>query len=74
MAKMSIPILVDWESIKDHMAKSDIVEVIRCKNCKYFTKDTIAGVTIPGTEYCIFTMNNRIEGNDFCSRAKRKEK
>ena len=35
MAKMSVPILVDWESIKDHLAKSDIVEVIRCKECKH---------------------------------------
>lgn len=33
MAKMSIPILVDWESIKDYLDKSDIVEVIRCKDC-----------------------------------------
>ena len=51
----------------------DAVPVVRCKNCKYFTRDTITGVTIPGTEYCIFTMNNRIEENDFCSRAERKE-
>lgn len=36
MAKMSIPILVDWESIKDHLAKSDIVEVVRCKDCKHW--------------------------------------
>ena len=47
-------------------------EVIRCRDCKYFTRDTITGVTIPGTEYCIFTMNNRIEEDDFCSRAERK--
>lgn len=38
MAKMSVPILVDWESIKDHLAKSDIVEVIRCKDCIHFCK------------------------------------
>lgn len=48
-------------------------ELIRCKDCKYFTRDSITGVTIPGTEYCIFTMNNRIEENDYCSRAERKE-
>ena len=47
--------------------------LIRCKDCKYFTRDSITGVTIPGTEYCIFTMNNRIEENDYCSRAERKE-
>ena len=51
----------------------DAVPVIRCKDCKHFTRDSITGVTIPGTEYCIFTMNNRIEENDYCSRAERKE-
>ena len=51
----------------------DAVPVVRCKDCKYFTRDTITGVTIPGSEYCIFTTNNRIEGDDFCSRAERKE-
>lgn len=50
-----------------------IIELIRCKDCKYFYKDTIYGITIPGTEFCIFTMNNRIEENDFCSRAKRRD-
>lgn len=33
MAKTSIPILVDWESIKDYLGKANIVEVIRCKEC-----------------------------------------
>lgn len=35
MAQMHVPILVDWDDIKDHMAKSDIVEVVRCKDCKH---------------------------------------
>lgn len=35
MAQMHIPILIDWDDIKDHMAKSDIVEVVRCKDCKH---------------------------------------
>lgn len=33
-AKLTVPILVDWDDIKDHMAKSDIMEVVRCKDCK----------------------------------------
>lgn len=56
----------------DKVPTVDAVPVIRCKDCKYFTRDSITGVTIPGTEYCIFTMNNRIEENDFCSRAERR--
>ena len=35
MPKFHVPILVDWNDIKDHMAKLDIVEVVRCKDCKY---------------------------------------
>lgn len=35
MAKLSVPIIVDWESIKDYLNKHDIVEVIRCKGCKH---------------------------------------
>lgn len=40
MAQMHIPILVDWDDIKDHMAKSDIVEVVRCKDCKHWRRQT----------------------------------
>lgn len=70
------PIKIGFNTIAkviDNTPTIDAVPVVRCKNCKYFTRDTITGVTIPGTEYCIFTMNNRIEENDFCSRAERKE-
>ena len=38
MAQMHVPILVDWDDIKDHMAKSDIVEVVRCKDCVYYER------------------------------------
>ena len=39
MAELRVPILVDWKDIKDHMAKSDIVEVVRCHDCKWW-RDT----------------------------------
>lgn len=38
MAKMSIPILVDWKSIEDYLKKADIIEVVMCKDCKHFLK------------------------------------
>jgi len=38
MAQLHVPILVDWDDIKNHMAKSDIVEVVRCKDCKHQEK------------------------------------
>lgn len=33
---MNIPILVEWELIKDYMALHDIVPVIRCKDCNHY--------------------------------------
>lgn len=65
--------IVRYETDGSIVKGYDAGELIRCKDCKYFTRDTITGVTIPGSEYCIFTMNNRIEEDDFCSRAERKE-
>lgn len=35
IAKLAVPVWVDWNDIKDHMAKLDIVEVVRCKDCVY---------------------------------------
>ena len=39
MGKLHIPILVDWDGIKDYMAKTDIVAVVRCKECRYYDAD-----------------------------------
>lgn len=35
MAKLTVPIVIDWESIKDYMDTHDFVEVVRCKDCKH---------------------------------------
>lgn len=72
MAKMSIPILVDWESIKDYLAKSDIVEVVRCKDCVCWDTSWKPTRAIEGAYWC---SNNDIymESDDYCSLAKRKE-
>ena len=51
MAKMSIPILVDWEGIKDYLAKSDIVEVVRCKDCKHRPTGTGANHDLEFPDY-----------------------
>lgn len=48
-------------------------ELVRCKDCKYFTSDSIYGGDHSRYRYCIFTMNNRIEENDYCSNAEREE-
>jgi hypothetical protein len=64
MAKMSVPILVDWESIKDHLAKSDIVEVIRCKDCKHYSKED---------EICLDMFGGSCNEDGYCAWAERKD-
>ena len=39
-AKLTVPILVDWNDIEAYMAQHDIVEVVRCKDCKWYEKDS----------------------------------
>lgn len=67
MAEMSIPIIVDWESIKDYLKKADIVEVIRCKDCKkYFPK------TEERDSYCPFVGRIGLEPDGYCAWAERR--
>ena len=40
MAQLTVPIVVDWESIKSSLADRDIVEVVRCKDCKHREAET----------------------------------
>ena len=69
MAKMSIPILVDWESIKDYLAKSDIVEVVRCKDCKQCRKTILFGHFATVCDYWI----KLTDDDGYCNHAERKE-
>ena len=62
MAQMHIPILVDWDDIKDHMAKSDIVEVVRCEDCKYYRPMT------DQDDLCDYRQM-QVFHDDYCSRA-----
>ena len=34
--KLTVPILVDWESIENYMAQHDVVKVVRCRDCRYW--------------------------------------
>ena len=35
MAKITVPIVIDWDNIKKMLDEHDIVEVVRCRDCKY---------------------------------------
>lgn len=69
MAELSIPIVVDWNDIEDHLVKFDIVKVVRCKDCKFYKQldDTCPYLGEDG-------YYKELPGkDDFCSRGERKE-
>ena len=39
-AKMKVPILLEWKDIEAYMAQHNIVEVVRCKDCKHNPSET----------------------------------
>lgn len=60
-AKLTVPILIDWKSIESYMEQHDIVEVVRCRDCKCWET--------PG--YCIDLLTQDADG--FCKWAERRE-
>lgn len=51
----------------DFKNKADVVEVVRCKDCKHFMTDTFKR-TMCNRTFTMFEMNE----NDFCSYGERK--
>lgn len=39
-AKLKVPILLEWKDIEAYMGQYDIVEVVRCKDCKHNPSET----------------------------------
>lgn len=69
MAKLTVPILVDWESIESYMAQNDIVHVVRCRDCKHRFVDG------DNVRYNVCELNhNRVQSDDwFCADGERKD-
>lgn len=58
--------------LRDYLA-ADVVEVIRCKDCKYFNKKDVA-YNVDDTELYRCKKNEWwFSPNDFCSKGERKE-
>ena len=53
-SKFTVPILVNWSDIQAYMEQHDIVEVVRCKDCKRRKQDL----------FCIWSMP---DDNWFCA-------
>ncbi|MBQ8002429.1 MAG: hypothetical protein IJ297_03190 [Clostridia bacterium] len=50
----------------DGKTVSDVVEVVRCKDCKYYMDGTVIGL-------CLETTQKKVLATDFCSYGIRKE-
>ena len=35
-ANLTVPIILNWKDVEAYMAQHDIVQVVRCKDCKYY--------------------------------------
>lgn len=75
MAQLHVPIVVDWDDIKDRLAKSDIVEVVRCANCKYlqWNMRQDGSILVGFDEYECRHWCGSCDPTDFCSYAERSE-
>lgn len=79
MAKLTVPIVIDWDDIKNYVEQHDIVEIVRCKYCKHFgyykTSFTASftNAEIPG---CFKDGINRwreVKESGFCDMGERRE-
>ena len=72
MAQLTVPIVVDWDSIKDRIINGDVVEVVRCKDYKWYKTNYLWN----GKEHkvCVIEPYEPVRKEcDFCSRGERKE-
>ena len=63
------------ELMRNHIMSApaaDVVEVVRCKDCKYFGKNKAHRVTKLPLSFCDKFMHNITTDNDFCSYGERK--
>ena len=73
MAKLTVPILVEWEIIESYMAQNDIVHVVRCRECKY--SDTFAPDCTEATFplKCLSIRYGGVYPDWFCEHGQRRE-
>lgn len=68
MAKLVVPIEFNLDEIKEYLANNDVVEVVRCRDCRRYATDN------KGERYCPFTKGLRKpKPDDFCSYGERKD-
>lgn len=66
-AKLTVPILLEWKDIEAYMAQHDIVEVVRCKDCKCHEYEK------PGIVYCPYQVGGWVRDDFFCADGERRD-
>lgn len=63
--KVPIEVKMNMEEIIDRLKKDDFVQVVRCKDCKWYYR---------GGATCMYwDGENNMRGDDYCSGAEREE-
>jgi hypothetical protein len=52
---------------------ADVVEVVRCKDCKYYKVRETAGYGVRSVKSCCRSANKRVNEEDYCSYGERRE-
>ncbi len=73
MAEMKIPIILDVEEIKEYLSSNDIVEVVRCKDCKYFIKFAEDYISVEDADGMCDFYDCGMKRLDFCSYGERRD-
>jgi len=66
-AKLKVPILLEWKDIEAYMGQYDIVEVVRCKDCKHHYGECLRSV------YCPSKIGGWVREDFFCADGERRD-
>lgn len=73
-ANLTVPIILDWKAIEEYLAQHDIVEVVRCKDCKHlFDGEHNANCCAVLMEKAKWITEITVDENGYCYDGKRRD-
>ena len=73
-ANLTVPIIIDWKAIEEYLSQHDIVEVVRCKDCKHlFDGEHNANCCAVLMEKAKWIMEITVDENGYCNDGKRRD-
>lgn len=73
-ANLTVPIIIDWKAIEEYLAQHDIVEVVRCKDCKHlFDGEHNANCCAVLMEKAKWITEITVDENGYCYDGKRRD-